>query len=397
MSKYIYLFIIPLAFVCFTCSCEGPMGPKGAEGKDGEDGRDPNETCKQCHNSNVVDVKSIEYKYSVHFSGEAYEEGSRSSCAPCHSHQGFIDVIKNNTPVTFIQNPADQTKFINNYSASATASALPGPINCFTCHTSLHTTYSATDFMPLATTDPVQMTMWGGAKTINFSNTESNLCAKCHQPRPITASSGALIDYSKLISSPATTYNLSSISYRTGIHYGAQGAMAAGVGGIEFGTGYANSAHTTGASCASCHMATPSGMSGGHSFIAAGGFTGCNVSGCHSSMSATNAILTQAQDDITSKLDELADKINSIGTGHDILQKDPVTNEYTGYLDIYDSASNPNGYWKNPANGAPSFPGLTNAQFGVIINFQLVLRDGSKGVHNFPYIIKLLDNSIAAI
>jgi hypothetical protein len=261
----------------------------------------------------------------------------------------------------------------------------------------LHKNYTSTDFLPLATTAAVSMTMWGGVKTINFSKSTSNLCAKCHQPRPITASSGALIDYSKLISEPTATYNLSSVSYRTGVHYGAHAAMAAGVGGIEFGTGYNNSPHTAGASCTDCHMATPSELSGGHSFNSANNFAGCNTTGCHSSMSATNATLIAAKADVTAKLAGLAEKINAIGSGHDIMQKDPEDGLYYGYFDIYDAGSNPTGYWKNPDFGSPAFPALTNAQFGAILNYQLVVRDASTGVHNYAYIRKLLENSIAAI
>jgi hypothetical protein len=373
------------------------MGPAGADGEDGADGKDANETCKLCHNSDVVQAKAIEYEHSLHFKGEAFEEGTRNNCAPCHSHQGFLDVIKNNTPATIVVNPSDPSKYINNYTASASVLALPGSIRCFTCHNSLHKDYAATEFLPLDTKSEVSLTMWGGAKTINFAKTTSNLCAKCHQPRPVTASSGALIDYSKLISEPDVTYNLSSVSYRTGVHYGSQAAMAAGVGGIEFGTGYTNSAHVEKASCTDCHMATPAGLAGGHSFNAADNYSGCNVSGCHSSMSAASATLTEANADITARLYELASMINAIGEGHDILEKDPDDGLYHGNLDIYDESSNPTGYWKNPAYGNPAFPDLTNAQFGAILNYQLVMQDGSYGVHNYPYIKQLLENSIAAI
>lgn len=397
MKTLLKLFTVLFSIVLFLSACEGPMGPAGADGTDGEDGKDANETCKICHNNDVVLAKAIEYEHSLHSTGEAYEEGTRNNCAPCHSHQGFLDVIKNNTAATFVVNPSDPTKYINNYVASASVLALPGKLSCFTCHSSLHKNYTSTDFMPLATTAAVPMTMWGGSKTINFTKTTSNLCAKCHQPRPVTASSGALIDYSKLVSEPTATYSLSSVSYRTGVHYGTHAAMVAGVGGIEFGTGYANSAHTAGASCTDCHMATPSGLAGGHSFNATVNFAGCNTTGCHSSMSAANTTLTTVRADITAKLDELAAKINAIGAGHDILQKDPEDGMYHGYIDIYDEGSNSTGYWKNPANGTPAFPALTNAQFGAILNFQLVVRDASTGVHNYSYIKKLLENSVAAI
>ncbi|MBG0858078.1 MAG: hypothetical protein IQL11_01145 [Bacteroidales bacterium] len=395
--KIIFKLLTLLSFAgIILASCEGPAGPAGADGKDGKDGTDANETCKLCHNSSVVLTKAIEYEHSLHFTGEAFEEGTRNSCAPCHSHQGFLDVIKNNTPATIVVNPSDPTKYINNYVATASALPLPGSISCFTCHSSLHKNFESTEFLPLATTAPVSMTMWGGAKSINFENTSSNLCAKCHQPRPITASSGALINYSKLISEPAVAYNLSSISYRTGVHYGTHGAMAAGVGGIEFGSGYENSEHTEEASCNSCHMATPSGLAGGHSFNVAGNFAGCNTTDCHSSMSATSSLLTNVQTDVATKLNELAAKINAIGNGHDILEKDPEDGQYHGYFDIYDSGSNSDGYWKNPDFGTPAFPALTNAQFGAVLNYQLVFRDASKGVHNYKYIKKLLENTLTA-
>jgi hypothetical protein len=385
-------------------SCEGPMGPKGDAGADGTDA---NETCKLCHNNTVVVAKAIEYEHSLHFTGVAFEEGTRNNCAPCHSHQGFLYVVKNNTPATFVADPVNAGKFLNNYIVDAATTALPGSISCFTCHSSLHTEYTADEFFPLATTAAVPMTMYGGSKTINFAKSTANLCAKCHQPRPITNSAGNVIDYSLLVSAPASTYSLSSVSYRTGVHYGTAGAMAAGVGGIEFGSGYSNSTeHTQSASCVTCHMATPSGLSGGHSFSAAANYAGCNTTGCHSSMSANSTSLTDLTNDIKTKLNTLGSKLDAIVTPG-ILQKDSSTGEYTGYFDVYDPSSNPTGKYKSPSttgwtteqktynNILPAFT-LTNAQFGAAINFQLVMRDGSSGVHNYEYIKKLLENSIAA-
>jgi hypothetical protein len=379
-------------------SCEGPAGPAG---------KDANESCTLCHNSTVVEKKAIEFDHALHFSGTAFEEGTRSGCAPCHSHQGFMYVVKNNTPVTFVLNTTT-SKYVNQYDITAANAVLPGAISCFTCHSALHTSYTDADFFPLTTVAAVPMTMYGGAKTINFTKTASNLCAKCHQPRPITKSSDSnVIDYAALVTTPAGTYSQSSLSYRTGIHYGAQGAMAAGIGGIEFGTGYTQSAHVAGASCTACHMATPSGLAGGHSFNAydeynaTDNFNGCNVTGCHTTMSKANtsyiaATSATAATGIPKKLADLATKLNAIGAGHDILQKDPLDGKYHGYLDIYDASSNPSGYWKNPSMGNVAFPTLTNAQFGAILNYQLVFRGGGNGVHNYPYMAKLLDNTLAA-
>jgi hypothetical protein len=389
------LTLCTIAGFLFT-ACEGPAGPAG---------KDANESCKTCHNSTVVETKAIEYEHAVHFSGTAFEEGNRSACAPCHSHQGFMYVVKNNTPATFVLNTAT-SKYENKYDITAANAVLPGGISCFTCHSALHSTYTDADFLPLTSVAAVPMTMYGGAKSINFAKTDANLCAKCHQPRPITksatSSDGNIIDYAVLVSAPTATFTQMTPSYRTGIHYGAQGAMAAGIGGIEFGTGYTQSAHVANASCKSCHMATPVGLAGGHSFNvydeynAKDNFNGCNVTGCHTTMSSTNTTYTTTVSGMTTKLAALSTKINAIGAGHDILQKDPIDGKYHGYLDIYDASSNPTGYWKNPAYGTPPFPALTNAQFGAILNYQLVFRGGGNGVHNYPYMSKLVDNSVAA-
>lgn len=412
-------------------SCEGPMGPEGPAGKDGtngtngtngKDGKDANETCKLCHNKATVSAVAIEFNHSLHATGEAYENATRNTCAACHSHQGFLNVVTKNAPATFT-GPGSTGSYTNNYIAEASVLTLPGPITCFTCHSSLHTNYAGTEFSPLTSTAAVKMTMWGAAKEINFTKTAGNLCSKCHQPRPVTASNGNVIDYSKLISEPTTTFALATLGYRSGVHYGTQGAMVAGTGAIEFGTGYANSAHVAGASCTSCHMAAPSGFGGGHSFRVlssaegstspATNFSGCNVTGCHSAspLSATSAKYKDAVLAIKTKLNALEDKINLIGVtlgGGDILQAE-TDGTYHGYFSIYDPSSNPTGNYKNPGststwtqaqkdiNAAKSAMVLTNAQFGAILNYQMVYRGGANGIHNYPYTSTLLDNTLAAI
>ena len=400
-------------------SCEGPMGPAGEDGAKGDKGDkgDPGTpgttlACAECHNQNVVEVIASEFEYSLHNTGEAFEEGTRTGCAPCHSHEGFTYVVKNNTPSTFLLNATTQ-KYVNQYFISDAAAALPTPINCMTCHSKLHTTYGDEDFSPLTNIAAVSMTMYGGAKSINFERTQGNLCAKCHQPRPVTkASDSNVIDYAVLVSSPTADFTQSTIGYRTGVHYGTQAAMADGVGGIEFGgTGYTNSTHASTASCKSCHMATPAGFGGGHSFnIHTSGegvtpatinFAGCNVGGCHTTMGSSNTTFTAARADIEAKLDQLAAKINALqapGTA-DLLLKE-ADGEYHGYFNIYDASANPTGYYKNTSAGAPQgnvpFPAITNAAFGAILNYQLVYRDGSVGVHNYPYMKNLLEKTLAA-
>ncbi len=363
------LFILIPAGMIFT-SCEGPAGPAG---------RNADESCMICHNRDVVDAIRAQYEHSEHFHGEAFEEGSRNTCAPCHSSQGFLFVVENDVQVT-------------SYVTDAATASLPGRIDCITCHSKIHTTFTMEDF-ELTTTQPVPMLMWAGAKTLDFPQESSNLCAKCHQPRQVAGPTGT-INYAALVSSPATPFTMANIGYRTGVHYGTESAMVGGEGGIEFGGPYTRDhPHGTNAACSTCHMAQPAALTGGHSFYP--NFNGCNGTGCHTAMSATNAGYTGLVTQFNTLLTTLGNTINAIGAGHDLLQRDPADNQWHGYVDVFDAAANPTGYWG--ATGNPAFPALTNEQFGAILNFQLLLRDGSRGIHNPNYMMQLLQNTITAL
>ncbi len=419
-----------IAGFLFT-ACEGPMGPAG---------KDANESCTLCHNAAGVDSVLTQFEFSKHSYGEAaFSESGNTGCSPCHASEAFKYVVANNVSTVFsIVAPA--TTYSNPYAASDAKSY--GELRCSTCHSKLHTTYTDADFKPLTTTAAVPMTFFGGAKTIDLTQKggESNLCVKCHQPRPFTNSNTDknVLNYAGLVSAPtavfydaaqANTLNVLKPSYRTHTHYGTVGAVFAGKGGVEFGTGYANSQHTTVASCQDCHMAPMTGRAGGHTFFAKGNFQGCNVTGCHSTTPITSATTTkywkQTRDEIAALLNQLAGKLK-IG-GVDILNRNGdatsnlwaglTTNNYDGYLNIYDPVTNPAMQTYNASSfqyiGTPSSSTwttaqiaynatlpkitLTNAQMGALINFQLCLREYSLGIHNYTYTKTLLTNTIAVL
>ena len=457
MRRNFLQMILKSAIALFTVSLILIAGcaKDGIDGLQGPVGKDANETCKLCHSPSVVDSVATQFQLSKHEYGEAAEEEAGStSCAPCHEQEGFKYVCKNNTSALFYQD-STTGPWKNPYAAPAYAAY--GKLGCFTCHSSLHTTYGYSDLTSLTTVAPVEMTMWGGTKTINLTQDggKSNLCVKCHQPRPLTttATSSALgkwLDYPSLAANPnnvfydsttGATTNVLTPAYRTHVHYGAVGAVFAGVGlcGVEFGTGYSNSTHTSSASCQDCHMANMTGAAGGHSFKVrnsmGGGlttqttwnFNGCNNADCHKAgvssglMSASNTDFTSIRTEIKGLLNTLAGKLKSSGV--EILNKNPdattnlwyglTTNNYDGYLNVYDPVNNPNGItnnttsFKNMGNVSSwttaqkavnnSLPKLylTNAQMGALINFQLCLREYSLGIHNYKYVKTLLNNSIA--
>ncbi len=439
----ILFFVFVLLIAITSCVKEGPMGLTGAAGKDGTNGADANETCKMCHNPAKVDIISTQFQLSKHDYGEAaFEEAGNTSCAPCHSQEGFKYVVKSKVPSSFTLN-STTNKYVNDY-ASITSAAY-GELKCATCHSSLHNTYTSSDLPSLTTVAPVSMTMWGGKKEINLAadGGNSNLCVKCHQPRPFSnALTGNVLDYNLLATTTGVVYdgnpvgstNIIKPSYRTHTHYGTVGAIYAGTGGVEFaGTlPYTSSKHTTAASCIDCHMGAKGGQSdlvgkaGGHTFVAKGNLTTCNTTGCHSTAitSTSTTLWINPRAEIKTLLNTLASKL--VISGVEILNRNPdattnlwagiTTNNYDGYLNIYDPITNPTGQTYNVSSfkyvGTPpstwsaaqiaynaTLPTITlsYSQMGALINFQLCLREYSLGIHNFAYSKALLTNSIAKL
>jgi formate-dependent nitrite reductase cytochrome c552 subunit len=375
MKKLLKLISFAAVSVLILTSCEGPMGmqgpvgPAGPVGPQGPMGKDA--TCMPCHKP--TSVKAIEREF-LRFSAHSItplRTGGGGACAVCHTQEGFIYAVENNV----------------NSIPTAVNSNISELFNCYTCHSAIHTDFEWT----LTTVAPVPLAMWNGEKTANLTagGSSSNLCLKCHQPRGITG-------INNIVSSPnAPNTNLGTTpAYNGGIHYNTGQILYAGVGGIEFGNGYTNTRHLTvsgGVSCARCHMADTDGPAEGHTFTAT--IKGCTVS-CHGrDESALIARMEPIKAELEQLLADLAAKLKTVvGGGNDVVTP-------TGNINTWHATGNPNGYWRNPDKGNINFPALTNAQYGAIINYQLVARSaGAKsGVHNYPYVKKLLENSIAAI
>jgi len=330
------LFITILAAFLFV-ACEGPTGPSG------ENGVNAAETCTECHNnSQVIAVKQVQYLASVHAVGGNFERND-ADCAACHTSQGFLDRIATGE--------MEASSDISN----------PAPVNCYTCH-DIHKTYTDEDWS-LTTSDAV--TFWINDDTYDMEN--SNLCANCHQmriPEPMPAVGGADV--------------FVPIKY-WGIHHGPQSSLLAGSGGVEFGTGYTNSSHTTMISdgCITCHMADAYGsQAGGHTFnitYESHGSTEFNFAGCVACHTDTDALEIKIEEThvaIETLLDEL---------GEILITREVIT-ELGGYINA--------GY-----TGA-TFSAL---EAGAYLNYKMIEEDRSGGIHNYAYAKKLLENTIAEL
>ncbi len=318
-----------------SCTKEGPPGKAGEDGIDGESGT---ATCAVCHDDSQVNTAiTRHWEKSKHASGSAYLRNS-SNCAGCHTSQGYRELLETGSTTTF-----------------ATISN-PNPPNCYTCH-QIHQQYTLDDW-DLTNVASFDLRITGD----HVDHGKGNLCASCHQPRrpspmPVIGGSDITID-----------------NFRWGPHYGSPGALAAGKGGYEIGSGYTNSAHVSmiDNSCVTCHMPENyNEQAGGHMFnLSYGGPASPDVltsscTGCHTNETTLQLLMDSAKLDINTLLADLNGELKTIG--------------------ILSATDQPvSGTW-------------TANQAGALLNHQLVKYDGSNGVHNYPYIKTLLENSIAAI
>lgn len=367
---------IALACVAAMAACEGPIGPQGTAGTAGATGPagpagptgpaglDANENCTQCHVDDVsLFVKQVQYEVSTHRLGGNFERAT-TSCAICHTHQGFLERIESNA-----------------YSAAADISD-PAPINCRTCHT-IHDTFTSADYA-LTATAPVTLynadVVTGDTLTVDYGAAAGNLCARCHQARRLSPV--------PVLGGPDVTIS----SSRYGVHHGPQATVLAGVGAFEF-TGSATIAGGPASHgdpvdnvkmCATCHMGEAFGeQAGGHTWKMTydyhGGevdnVAGCNIAACHNAGMPDFAGFGDVPTTVLGLLVDLETLLVNQGVK---LELSP------GYT-IHDLS---------PYAVAGTY---TADQVAAFANWQLFAEDRSHGLHNPAYVRAVLTNSIEAI
>jgi hypothetical protein len=379
MRKRIFLncliaasFVIGLAFMS---GCEGPTGPAGADGADGADGTngvdgtdgtdgvDGNVTCLECHSATTPDEKATEFARSVHAAGAIAVDyaGSRTSCAQCHSHEGYLEFARTGSVAETI--------------------AIPTAWQCKTCH-NIHTTFEQTDYA-FRLGDPV--TFVSGTTVDGLNN---NTCLNCHQARrdvtnydppyandttftrTFTDPDDILIynDPAHSAIGPAGTRTLNGTgdtlvvvfdvptthayisSTHAGPHHGPQGNVWAGEIGVTAGVPF--DAHADG--CVKCHM----GPESGHSFKPKS--ENCTVTDCHSS-------------DKDDALEAFATRVDAVGAALEDLHAvhlDPEEGRYH-----------------------PQYASLPRADFNAWWDFMVLYEDRSNSAHNPTYAKDLLDGA----
>lgn len=369
------LAICAIAFA-FVTGCEGPEGPagpqgstgaqgdagaKGDKGDDGTAGVAGNVTCLECHSIDNPQAKLEEFHRSVHSAGAIAVDyaGGRTSCAACHSHEGFLEFARTGEVAEEIMTPSAW--------------------ECKTCH-NIHTTFEQTDYA-LRLNDDVVLLAGGG--TITGEN--NNTCVNCHQSRravsyydnatedktytrkftgddiavyttaavgpagSITLIPGVApaVDTLVVVFDVPTTHAYIS-STHAGPHHGPQGNVWAGLGGVADGAAY--EAHASG--CVKCHM----GPASGHSFKPK--TENCTVTDCHGS-SKEDVLVAFGED-----VQEIGEALEAIHAVH-------------------------------YADGAfhPVYASLPRADFNAWWDFMVLLEDRSNSAHNPTYAKSLRDGA----
>lgn len=355
MRRSLPFLVAAVLVVPLMSACEGPIGPEGSQGAQGIQGpqgpagpagpagQNAAETCTQCHKSDVsIFARQVQYDKSTHRLGGNFER-STTACAPCHTHQGFMERI------------------VTGATSTATDILDPAPINCRTCHM-IHQTFTNADYA-LTVSGPTDLVWNPSQGSVDFGDT-GNLCASCHQGRtlnPTPVPGGA---------------NVTITSSRYGWHYSTQAQILAGKGAFAFGASASGpGAHgrpsVTEGTCGACHMGQAFGeQAGGHTFkmsYEAYGSERPNLAGCRSChQTITTFDYNDLQTDVQALLDELATELRRVG-----VMRATSTYANTG-----------------------SFPADVAAAFA---NWQMIFADQSLGVHNPNYVKGILNATIAKV
>ncbi len=344
-----------------------------------------NTLCLDCHGATPkYNLKWAQFGYdeSVHKNGGNSFYANGGGCQRCHTHEGFVEYVATGT--------VDTKAYVRG----------PSQVGCFTCHDS-----HKTGDLSLTTTAPVTLS---NGKI--FDKGKGNLCANCHQTRLKTAELIKVLPAKK-------------VSGHWGPHHGPEADMLIGNNAYEYpGKTYYSSVHSTLAKngCIECHMGYPEkrfsfapDMSG-HSFNIVGevhhqpklNTSGC-LGNCHAKMKQvkilnpdtpldtfwwhqTEAIFsTEAKADFDSdgKVEPLQAEIEGVlnlfvnkkGTGY--LQR--------GKLPMYKR----DGKW----NWTKSDMERPLREMAALYNYKFVLEDRSRGIHNAPYSIQILYDSIETL
>ncbi|WP_304201323.1 multiheme c-type cytochrome [Flavobacterium alvei] len=433
--KQTMLVVLGLLFFALQgCSHDDYIPVPGPAGENGTDGVSGTASCESCHSVEhqkpIIDayglsVHAIGVNGSKHIYGTntTFADGSlnsnRAFCAECHSQEGYIDVKKYGKP-----NPTGYANY--------------GSISCEGCHGVTHRSFNFTkdgnDFGLRNIAAVIQKT--NPAFTLNASPTggtsSANTCIGCHQARPDSNgyykrpviemgekdASGNVVITNDPVKGPlyrfwsqrkladavngypaGTTYYKIYSNTGTSVHASEQGDLWMGINGIDIeGTtthlpAAKTAKHYTASSCVQCHMDKPKTGTvdnGSHTMK-------LSYQTCLSCHPAPETLLTSFHTKFDTEVAKLVAAFAAkptyfkvSGTSVSIIAYDSA-NANTPFPTTPASGNTTAGTWYQSRTDFP----LKYVQ--AYWNYKLVTGDEGKGVHNPPYTMALIQNSIEAL
>jgi hypothetical protein len=330
--------------------------------------------CAQCHDSKPNHSRSAEWNNSLHARTTRTPSGSasRAACARCHTASGFAAYT-------------ETLGATNAWTGTNTSLTAYEAITCATCHDP----HNDENPHQLRAAEVVMLGDGESVATITNAGAGS-LCMNCHQSR-----SGSYTN--SLVGYPLGRPTYAGGSSSFGPHDNPAADMIEGVNGYTYGKVIPSSAHAGSVSntCAGCHMQTVASTD--PAFTKAGGHT--------FSMTYSNSFGAVVEKvDVCVKCHgaiESFDMVKVDYNGDGVIEgvQTEVTRLYSKLSTLFPNAtyqSNPDNYVADGLVKSPSVKTNWPAKFlQAAWNYQLVVNDLSKGVHNAAYAVGLLKASIA--
>ncbi len=399
-----------------SCVKEGTQGPagvngiNGVNGTDGLNGQDANSSCLVCHTIANFDNKIAQYHFSKHYTGTSSSRFTKF-CARCHTSEGFKQIMGSGQYVVANDMPEANR------------------INCTTCHKHTGFDFSGdTVSQILASISPVFLNYNKNQIATDFGSI-NNLCVNCHQIRGATSLTYFDVAQNKSVAFTQLPYfpfyntdDNASVKYQVGrsfsVHDGNQSNLFAGINGYEYaGKTYTRIWKHSANACTDCHMNTfnPADSTGGHSLKV----NKAECTACHGSDK-----LTSIQALISGKVVALAELLvarkvfkKTTNTQGVVSYSAVPTHDFFGVLfptaqdtikyaialaaaNTVDPKTGLVIYTNNVTIGVdPDYSKRIGREWkygelGAAYNYGYINSELSKGVHNPPYALQILQNSI---